>query len=1027
MTSKPNDASIAIIGVACRFPGANDYNEFWENLKNGVNSIREIPPERWDINTYYSPDIDAPNKSVSKWCGLVDNVEKFDNDFFSISPREAEHMDPQQRLLLEEAWRCIEDSGIGIKKLQKSKTAVYIGVMAVDHHKNSAAQGILVDAHSTLGAYQDMLANRISHVFRLTGQSQSIAAACASSVVSVHEAKQSLLSGQSDYAIAGGVSLNLNPWKYISFSKARMLSPDGQCKTFDADANGYVPGDGVGVLLLQRTRDAVKAGNRIYGLIKGTAVNHVGGGASITAPSVDAQVDVLSSAYNDAGVHPETVTYMEAHGTGTSLGDPIEVEALTRTFWKHTKERQFCTIGSVKTNIGHLEASAGVAGIIKVLLMMRHKKIVPSLNFETPNSVIDFEGTPFSVSTELIDWNDARNPLLAGVSSFGMGGVNSHIVLGAPPEESTLKNTPSKNNLFLLSAKSEKSLQSLAKAWRTFIKTSEYHSYTLNDICKTLATGRASFPYRCAIPVNTKSGIEHFLRHPLPVRHAPSPQHICLITGNPPLTSFSDVARFSGQNAFAFRKKTWRPEKHALYTFTAGFAYYNTLKEIGVLPNIVTGQGQAIWLSLAVSGMVGFEEAVSVLDGKKDADAIRLSCPNVDYYYAPGRRYISPYLFDGTYTKALIKGLAIEKNAFDYYVSKARLLMKSQFTFRKFISEWKNVLGLKEEDIASTLEETSLQRLPGKEKVLLLIIIVWALFKLNRKWDIKENRKIQDDRFYEIVDLIIDEVLPKKSLTKLFLSDTPDITAIAKTLNRHHKKINPRRPYTLLKEHQTLDVIRNIPAWIEAASKAKTSIPKNDNTVFFELGACPVRTDGAIQANASDSAFKKALLDLWLCGVDIDFTKLYPDSTFQKLPLPVYQFHGEKHRLPEAVPAYQEAERKHQKLHPLLHENTSDLKEQRFSSTFTGDEFFLADHIVQGKKVLPGAAYLEMARAAFERASGIPESHAGIVLRNVVWARPITVEDNPLSAHIGLFPRESGEITYEVYSLPDSPPRKERR
>jgi acyl transferase domain-containing protein len=402
--AKPQNTDIAIIGMACRFPGANNYNEFWKNLKNGVNSIKEIPPERWDINKYYSPDINEPNKSISKWCGLVDDIDKFDNKFFNISPREAEHMDPQQKLLLEETWHCIEDSGVSIKELQNKKTAVYIGVMAMDHYKTSTENGGPVDAYSALGTYQDILANRVSYTFGLTGQSHSIAAACASSLVSIHDAKQTLLSGQSDYAIAGGISLNFHPWKYISFSKARMLSPDGQCKTFDKDANGYVPGDGIGILLLQGLEDAVKAGNFIYGIIKGSAVNHVGTSLSITAPSVEAQADVISSAYSSAGVDPGTITYVEAHGTGTSLGDPIELEALTQAFEKHTEEKKYCKIGSVKTNIGHLEAAAGVAGVIKMLLMMRHRQIPQSLNLNTLNPVIDLKDTPFCVAGQLSDW-----------------------------------------------------------------------------------------------------------------------------------------------------------------------------------------------------------------------------------------------------------------------------------------------------------------------------------------------------------------------------------------------------------------------------------------------------------------------------------------------------------------------------------------------------------------------------------------------------------------------------------------------
>ncbi|MCP4688033.1 MAG: polyketide synthase, partial [Desulfobacterales bacterium] len=312
------------------------------------------------------------------WCGLVDGFDRFDNEFFNISPREAEQTDPQQRLLLEETWHCVEDAGVSIEELRQKRTSVFIGVMALDNLNLRGDPRIETETYSAIGSYSGILANRISFALGLSGHSHSLDAACASSLVAAHEAKQALLSHETDYAFAGASSLNFHPFKYISFSKARMLSPDGQCKTFDKDANGYVPGDGVAVFLLRRLSDAVEAGDHIHGVIKGSAVNYTGSKSTITAPRVDAQRDVISSAHGDADVDPESITYLEAHGTGTSLGDPIEVEALSRVFKRRTDKKNFCKIGSVKTNIGHLEAAAGMAGGIKTLLMMKHKKIPPT-------------------------------------------------------------------------------------------------------------------------------------------------------------------------------------------------------------------------------------------------------------------------------------------------------------------------------------------------------------------------------------------------------------------------------------------------------------------------------------------------------------------------------------------------------------------------------------------------------------------------------------------------------------------------
>lgn len=383
-------ADIAIIGVACRFPDADHYHEFWENINSGKDSIREVPIERWNPDLYYSADISIPNKTISKWGGFIHKADHFDHKFFNISPREAKNMDPEQRILLEETWRCIEDSGVSLQDLQRKTTSVFAGIMNSDYRQTGHAESE-IDSYACLGSFEAMLSNRLSYTFGLTGKSMSVNAACASSLVALHEAVKSLRTKESDYAIASGVNLNFQPGKYISFSKARMLSPDGKCKTFDAAANGYVPGEGAGVVLLQRLGDAVKAGHHIYGIIKGTAVNHGGKSRSITAPRAEAQSRVISEALHNAAVDAATVSYVEAHGTGTSLGDPIEIEALTKAYRQYTEDTQYCRIGSVKTNIGHTEAAAGMAGLIKVLMMMKHRRVPKSLNVHTVNPIIQFE------------------------------------------------------------------------------------------------------------------------------------------------------------------------------------------------------------------------------------------------------------------------------------------------------------------------------------------------------------------------------------------------------------------------------------------------------------------------------------------------------------------------------------------------------------------------------------------------------------------------------------------------------------
>ncbi|MEG3951072.1 MULTISPECIES: SDR family NAD(P)-dependent oxidoreductase [unclassified Microcoleus] len=515
---------IAVIGLACRFPDASSAEVFWSNLVSGLNSIVEIPLDRWDREAY-------ADQTASKWGGFINGIAEFDAGFFAISPREARNMDPQQRLLLEVAWHCIEDSGVAPALLQRNRTGVYMGAMTLDYLQTATATGVEVDGFSCLGGYSCILSNRISHAFGLSGPSVTIDTACSSSLVAIHLARQALLAGDCDMAFVGGVCLNHRPWKHLSFSRARMLSPTGQCRTFDASADGYVPGEGCGVVLLQPLEKAIAENNRILGVIKGSAVNHSAVAESITAPSADRQTALLVSAYTNAAVDPATVTYIEAHGTGTSLGDPIEMEALTRAFSPHSERKGYCKVGSVKTNIGHLEAAAGIAGVVKVLLMMRAKAIAPSLNLATPNPLIDFASSPFVPALELAPWTPAAEnlPLRAGVSSFGFGGSNAHLILEAPTESGispafSSPGKPSAQMPFLLSAKSASSLEQLVALWRASAERFS-HELELWDVCANLALSRESFPWRFGFTASSWDEIRLALERFKPPRANGSVNH----------------------------------------------------------------------------------------------------------------------------------------------------------------------------------------------------------------------------------------------------------------------------------------------------------------------------------------------------------------------------------------------------------------------------------------------------------------------------------------------------------------------
>jgi acyl transferase domain-containing protein len=435
-----DDAGIAVIGMDCRFPGACDAEQYWANLADGVDSVREIPPDRWDWRRYFG-DPREPNRTNSRWGGFIDDVDKFDSEFFHVSPAEAQLMDPQQRLMLELCWGCIEDAGYLPQKLAGSATGVFVGVGGLDYRELLEATLESVDAHRSTGNYLSLVANRVSYFLNLRGPSMPFDTACSSSLFAIHFAAQAIRSGECEMALAGGINILLRPTTFISFGKTGMLSPTGQCKTFDAGADGYVRGEGGGVVLLKSLRKAIEDGDTIHGVIRGSAVNHGGRSQTLTSPNAYAQSQVLQDAYKRAGIAPDRVSYVEAHGTATPKGDPLEVSGLRRA-WRNL-ERHFsvkvepgtCGLGSVKTNIGHLETAAGIAGVVKVLLAFRHRQLPALATFKRPNPAIDLDGSPFYLVDRLRDWQPLARPgadggeLVAGVSAFGFGGTNAHVVL----------------------------------------------------------------------------------------------------------------------------------------------------------------------------------------------------------------------------------------------------------------------------------------------------------------------------------------------------------------------------------------------------------------------------------------------------------------------------------------------------------------------------------------------------------------------------------------------------------------------
>ncbi|MDT3429208.1 acyl transferase domain-containing protein, partial [Paenibacillus forsythiae] len=717
-----DDGGIAIIGIHGLFPESDDLDHFWENILDKKNMIKEIPSDHWDYRPWFDENQGVSDKTYCKWGSFLSNVDRFDAEFFNISRREAEWIDPQIRLLLQSIYATAEDAGY-IKKLRGSQTGVFVGACVHDYADRMAEMNLPVDPYAGTGTAQTVIANRISFVFDLKGPSMAVDTACSSSLFALHLACQALKNEECEMAFVGGVNLLLSSWHYRYFSSIGALSPTGRCHTFKAEADGYVPGEAISSILLKPLAQAEKDGDRIYAVIKGSAALHGGYTPSLTAPSVIGEENVILKAWANAGIEPETISYIEAHGTGTKLGDPIEINSVNKAFRRFTDKEGFCAIGSVKSNIGHTEGAAGLAGIMKIILQMKDRKIPAMPKFETLNPYIRLDQSALYINRENQEWVSPPGvPRRAGISSFGFSGSYAHVVVEeyVPANSGNERPVFSDPALFLLSAKSEERLRARLSDLLLAVRKGRYSDRDLIDMAYTLQMGREEMEYRLGFTVRTIAELESKLE--------------------------------------AF--------------------------------------------------LEGGEAAVGLVHGCTESSTENLS------------------LFSG------------------------------------------------DEDL-------------------------------------------------------------KEMVSK----------------------------------------------WLTQGKYAK-------------------------------------VLDLWVKGMEMDWSALYENLQPRIIGLPTYPFAGERYWLPEQ-------ERKTSVtpmadvnfLHPLVHLNTSNLSELRFSTTFTGDEFYLVDHQVKGERVLPGVAYLEMARMAAELASkGKMPSDSGIRLTNVVWLQPIVAGKRPVLVHIGLVPGPDDTIAYEIYS-----------
>lgn len=512
-TAELDNDSIAIIGMSCSLPNAPDIDGFQHLLENGLSGIKAIPIERWDNQLYYDANPDAPGKTYVSKLGLIDNIKLFDPEFFGISPREAPFLDPQQRLFLEHSYHALEHANYPVHSLRGSATGVFAGVGSSHEYYtllekrgfSPEEQGML----SVTGKALNIVSGRVAYAFDFKGPALSIDTACSSSLVAIHYACNSLKNGEIDFALAGGVNILLRPDGIINLSKAKALSPTNQCKTFDEDADGYVRSEGCGVLFLKRMGDALRDKDRILAVIKGTAINNDGKSAGLTVPNGKSQEEVMRKALSQSQLAHTDINYIEAHGTGTSLGDPIEVHAINAVYGASRDKDHPLYIGAVKTNIGHLESAAGVAGLIKVIIGLQNKKLYKNLNFNRLNPNIKLEGSQIAVQNR--DWQSNTTLRSAGVSAFGFSGTNAHIIVREFPQHTVQKPSVTfKTNALVLSAKSQIAMDHLVQSWHEFLATTK-DDFT--DVCFTAAVGREHYPYRLVLIANDAATASELLKN----------------------------------------------------------------------------------------------------------------------------------------------------------------------------------------------------------------------------------------------------------------------------------------------------------------------------------------------------------------------------------------------------------------------------------------------------------------------------------------------------------------------------------
>ena len=992
---------IAIVGIGCRFPGATGPAAYWELLRNGVNAVSEVPPSRWDVAAYFDPDRDAAGKSYTKHGGFLSEVDTFDPQFFGIAPREAVGMDPQQRLLLEVSWEALEDAGQAPERLHGSSTGVYVGIATADYAAMQMKQGDLarLDAYSQSGIAFSIAAGRISYVLGLQGPAVSLDTACSSSLVAVHLACQALRLGECRMALAGGVHLMLLPDNSICFSRARMVAPDGRCKTFDAGADGFVEGEGCAMVVLKRLSDAVADRDRIVAVIRGSAINQDGPSGGLTVPNGPAQEAVIREALARGGLTASRIGYIEAHGTGTSLGDPIEVRALGAVLREGRPAGAKVPIGSVKTNMGHLQGAAGIAGLIKLALALQHREIPPHLHFETPSPHIPWAEMPVTVPTTLTPWTTDGELRAGGVSAFGFSGTNAHVVLEEAPAAVAPGETGERAaHVLTLSARSDTALSALADGFASRIAQS---SDPIGDIAFTANTGRSHLSHRLAVTCESRDDLVAALRS-LAAGHAtPQGRRVALTGADAPKVAFLFTGQ--GSQAVGMARQLFETQP----TFRAALERCDAV----LRPHLAQPLLSVLYdptIDPATINQTAYTQPVLF--------AVEYALAELwqSWGIKPGA-LLGHSL--GEYVAACVAGVFTLEQALELVATRAQLMqsLPPGGVMSAVLADEATV----RDALSLHAPQVSIAAVNGPRQV----VVSGAAEAVAAATSALQARHI--------------------SCEPLTVSHAFHSALMEPILDRFEdavRRANPQLPQLLVVSNLTGGPVRKEltdPAYwrrhlretVRFADGVKTLHDSGYGT-FVEIGPAATLCAMAQRVLGNDAAYLPSLRrgradwtqlaatmrDLYLCGVSIDWEGFDRDYSRRRVSLPTYPFERKRYWIEPAAATRQQPAAAAANAHPLLGPAFRTARGQAiFESTINTDTLpYLLDHRKHATTLLPATAYLEIGLAAADELFGRgPHAFDDLVIADAlvipagvpVAVQTIATPDGPDAAQFELFSR----------------------